>query len=67
MPLYTATTEQNFVSDATKATVAAEITHIHAAVMKVPKNFVGVVFLFYPKHSGYMRWSWLFGQNFGRP
>jgi phenylpyruvate tautomerase PptA (4-oxalocrotonate tautomerase family) len=53
MPLYTATTEQNFVSDATKATVAAEITHIHAAVMKVPKNFVGVVFLFYPKHSGY--------------
>src|SRR6202789_1651255 len=53
MPLYTAITEQNFVSDETKATIAEEITRIHSAVMKVPKNFVRVVFLSYPEHSGY--------------
>ena len=53
MPLYTAITEQNFVSDETKATIAEEITRIHSAVMKVPKSFVRVVFLSYPRHSGY--------------
>jgi phenylpyruvate tautomerase PptA (4-oxalocrotonate tautomerase family) len=53
MPLYTAITEQDHISDATKARLAEEITRIHAAVMKVPKNFVRVVFLSYPKHSGY--------------
>jgi phenylpyruvate tautomerase PptA (4-oxalocrotonate tautomerase family) len=53
MPLYTAITEKGFVSDATKTRIAAEITRIHAAVMKVPKNFVRVVFLSYPLHSGY--------------
>jgi len=53
MPLYTAITEHDYVSDATKATIAREITRIHAEVMKVPKNFVRVVFLSYPKHSGY--------------
>jgi phenylpyruvate tautomerase PptA (4-oxalocrotonate tautomerase family) len=53
MPLYTAITEHDFVSDATKARIAEEITRIHAAVMKVPQNFVRVVFLSYPKHSGY--------------
>ena len=53
MPLYTAITEHDYVSDATKARIAEEITLIHAAVMKVPKNFVRVVFLSYPKHSGY--------------
>lgn len=41
------------VSDATKANVAEEITRIHTAVMKVPKDFVRVVFLSYPKGSGY--------------
>src|SRR5277367_4369357 len=53
MPLYTAITEHDFVSDEKKARIAEEITRIHAAVMKVPKNFVRVVFLSYPKHSGY--------------
>jgi phenylpyruvate tautomerase PptA (4-oxalocrotonate tautomerase family) len=54
MPLYIAVTEHGYVSDETKAKIAEEITRIHAAVMKVPKNFVRVVFLSYPKHSGYM-------------
>jgi phenylpyruvate tautomerase PptA (4-oxalocrotonate tautomerase family) len=53
MPLYTAITEQGFVSDETKTKLAEEITRIHSAVMQVPKNFVRVVFLSYPKHSGY--------------
>ena len=53
MPLYTAITEHDSVSDETKARIAEEITRIHAAVMKVPKNFVHVIFLSYPKHSGY--------------
>src|SRR6202035_1541296 len=53
MPLYTAITEHDSVSDETKARIAEEITRIHAAVMKVPKNFVRVVFFSYPKHSGY--------------
>ena len=53
MPLYTAITEHDCVSDETKARIAEEITRIHAAVMKVPKNFVHVIFLSYPKHSGY--------------
>jgi phenylpyruvate tautomerase PptA (4-oxalocrotonate tautomerase family) len=53
MPLYTAITEQGFLSDETKTTLAGEITRIHSAVMQVPKNFVRVVFLSYPQHSGY--------------
>jgi phenylpyruvate tautomerase PptA (4-oxalocrotonate tautomerase family) len=53
MPLYTAITEDGFVSDETKAKIAKEITRIHAGVMKVPSNFVRVVFLSYPKGSGY--------------
>jgi phenylpyruvate tautomerase PptA (4-oxalocrotonate tautomerase family) len=53
MPLYTAITEDGFVSDETKAKIAREITRIHTAVMKVPSNFVRVVFLAYPKGSGY--------------
>ena len=53
MPLYTAITEYDRLSDETKARIAEEITRIHAAVMKVPKNFVRVIFLSYPKHSGY--------------
>jgi phenylpyruvate tautomerase PptA (4-oxalocrotonate tautomerase family) len=53
MPLYTAITEDGFVSDETKAKIAREITRIHTAVMKVPSNFVRVVFLSYPKGSGY--------------
>jgi phenylpyruvate tautomerase PptA (4-oxalocrotonate tautomerase family) len=53
MPLYTAITEDGFVSDETKAKIAKEITLIHTTVMKVPSNFVRVVFLSYPKGSGY--------------
>ncbi len=53
MPLYAAITEDGFVSDETKAKIAREITRIHTAVMKVPSNFVRVVFFSYPKGSGY--------------
>ena len=53
MPLYTAITEDGFVSDETKAKIAKEITRIHTTVMKVPNNFVRVVFLSYPKGSGF--------------
>ncbi len=53
MPLYTAIIEHDFVSDHAKVRIAAEITRVHTAVMKVPKSFVHVVFLSYPKHSGY--------------
>ena len=53
MPLYTAITEDGFVSDENKAKIAKGITRIHTAVMKVPSNFVRVVFLSYPKGSGY--------------
>jgi phenylpyruvate tautomerase PptA (4-oxalocrotonate tautomerase family) len=53
MPLYTAITENGLVSDDTKAKIAKQITRIHTTVMKVPSNFVRVVFLSYPKGSGY--------------
>ncbi len=53
MPLYTVITQEGFVSDATKATLAEEITRIHSAVMKVPRNFVHLVFLSYPKGCGF--------------
>ena len=53
MPLYTAITQEGTVSSETKAKIAEEITRIHTAVMKVPKNFVRVVFLSYPKGSGF--------------
>jgi phenylpyruvate tautomerase PptA (4-oxalocrotonate tautomerase family) len=53
MPLYTAITADGFVSDEKKAKIAKEITRIHTTIMKVPSNFVRVVFLSYPKGSGY--------------
>lgn len=53
MPLYIATTEHGFLTDQTKATIAQEITRIHTSIMKVPKAFVRVAFLSYPKGSGY--------------
>jgi|SRR5580658_3123987 phenylpyruvate tautomerase PptA (4-oxalocrotonate tautomerase family) len=52
MPLYTAIT-QDPMPEETKAKIAEEITRIHTAVMKVPKSFVHVIFLSYPKGSGY--------------
>jgi phenylpyruvate tautomerase PptA (4-oxalocrotonate tautomerase family) len=53
MPFYTAITEEGFVSDEKKAKIAREITRIHTTVMKVPSNFVRVIFISYPKGSGY--------------
>ncbi len=53
MPLYTAITEDGFLSDEKKAKLAKEITRIHSTVMKVPSNFVRVVFLSYPRGSGF--------------
>jgi phenylpyruvate tautomerase PptA (4-oxalocrotonate tautomerase family) len=53
MPLYTATIQEGTVSVETKAKIAEEITRIHTTVMKVPKNFVRVVFVSYPKGSGF--------------
>jgi phenylpyruvate tautomerase PptA (4-oxalocrotonate tautomerase family) len=53
MPLYTAITQDGSVSDETKARIAEEITRIHTSVMNVPRTFVRVVFLCYPKGSGY--------------
>jgi phenylpyruvate tautomerase PptA (4-oxalocrotonate tautomerase family) len=53
MPLYTVITQEGTVSSQTKAKIAEEITRIHTSVMKVPKNFVRVVFLSYPKGSGF--------------
>ena len=53
MPLYTAITQEGTLSNEIKAKIAEEITQIHSSVMKVPKNFVRVVFLSYPKGSGF--------------
>ena len=53
MPLYTAITQEGIFSVETKEKIAEEITRIHTSVMKVPKNFVRVVFLSYPKGSGF--------------
>jgi phenylpyruvate tautomerase PptA (4-oxalocrotonate tautomerase family) len=53
MPLYTVIAQDGAVSAETKAKIAEEITRIHTIVMKVPKNFVRVVFLSYPKGSGF--------------
>lgn len=53
MPLYTAITQEGTVSTETKAKIAEEITRIHTSVMKVPKNFVRVIFLTYPQGAGF--------------
>jgi phenylpyruvate tautomerase PptA (4-oxalocrotonate tautomerase family) len=53
MPFYTAITHEGTLSAETKAKIAEEITRIHSTVMKVPKNYVRVVFLSYPKGSGF--------------
>ena len=53
MPLYTVITQEHALSGETKRKMADEITRIHTTVMKVPKNFVRVVFLCYPDASGY--------------
>lgn len=53
MPLYTAIAQEGTISSETKAKIAEEITRIHSSVMKVPKSFIRVVFLSYPKGSGF--------------
>lgn len=53
MPLYTAIIQEGFVPDDTKAEIAKEITRIHTLVMQVPSSFVRVVFLSYPRGSGF--------------
>ena len=53
MPLYTIIAQDGLISDKNKAEIAAEVTRIHSDVMKVPKAFVRVVFLDYPKGCGY--------------
>jgi phenylpyruvate tautomerase PptA (4-oxalocrotonate tautomerase family) len=53
MPLYTIFAEDGNISAKTKTKIADEITRIHAEVMKVPKNFVRVVFLSYASGCGY--------------
>ena len=53
MPLYTAIFQEGTVAAETMAKIAEEITRIHTSVMKVPKNFVRVIFLSYPKGSGF--------------
>ena len=53
MPLYTAITQDGTISNEDKAKIADEITKIHCLIMKVPKHFVRVIFLSYPKRSGY--------------
>jgi phenylpyruvate tautomerase PptA (4-oxalocrotonate tautomerase family) len=52
MPLYTAIT-QGALPDEAKAKIAEELTRIHSTVMKVPRSFVHVIFLSYPKGSGF--------------
>ena len=53
MPLYTVITQDNTLSVETKAKIAEEITRIHTTVMKVPRNFVRVIFLSYSTGSGF--------------
>ena len=53
MPLYTAIIQEGSVSDETKAKLAQEITRIHTTLVKVPTSYVRVVFLSYPKGSGF--------------
>jgi phenylpyruvate tautomerase PptA (4-oxalocrotonate tautomerase family) len=53
VPLYTAITQEGSVSDEIKAKIAQDITRIHASLMKVATSFVRVVFLSYPKGSGF--------------
>ena len=53
MPLYTAIIQEGRVSDETKAKIAQDITGIHTSLMKVPASYVRVIFLSYPKGSGY--------------
>ena len=45
MPFYTAITQEDTIAVEKKAKIAEEIIRIQTSVMKVPKNFVRVVFL----------------------
>jgi phenylpyruvate tautomerase PptA (4-oxalocrotonate tautomerase family) len=53
MPLYTVIAHEHALSVEIRRKMAGEITRIHSTVMKVPENFVRVVFLIYPDSAGY--------------
>jgi phenylpyruvate tautomerase PptA (4-oxalocrotonate tautomerase family) len=53
MPFYTATTPKGTVSLEITAKISEEITRIHTTVMKMPKNFVRVVFHSRPNGFGF--------------
>jgi phenylpyruvate tautomerase PptA (4-oxalocrotonate tautomerase family) len=53
MPLYTVTTQEHALSDEIRGKMAGEITQIHSTIMKVPKDFVRVIFLSFPEGSGH--------------
>jgi phenylpyruvate tautomerase PptA (4-oxalocrotonate tautomerase family) len=53
MPFYTAISQEGFLSDESKTKIVQEITRIHCTIMKVPRQFVRVVFLSYPAGSGF--------------
>jgi phenylpyruvate tautomerase PptA (4-oxalocrotonate tautomerase family) len=38
MPLYSAISQEGFLSDETKTKIAQEITRIHSTIMKVPRT-----------------------------
>jgi phenylpyruvate tautomerase PptA (4-oxalocrotonate tautomerase family) len=53
MPLYTVTTHSGVLDDAAKATLAGELTTLHADYAGVPRNWVHIVFQDYPPGSGF--------------
>jgi phenylpyruvate tautomerase PptA (4-oxalocrotonate tautomerase family) len=53
MPLYTVTTQAGVLSGEAKATLASELTAFHSEYAGVPKNWVHIVFLEYPRGNGF--------------
>ncbi len=53
MPIYTCTTAQDTLSTDDKATLAGEITRIHAEINHVPSTYVNVVFNELPTDAVY--------------
>ncbi|MFM0740152.1 tautomerase family protein [Paraburkholderia xenovorans] len=53
MPLYTLITQDGVLSSEAKATLAAELTHLHSEYSGVPKNWVHVVFQEYAPGNGF--------------
>ena len=53
MPIYTCTTAQDTLSTDDKATLAGEITRIHAEINHVPSTYVNVIFNELPTDAVY--------------